>query len=368
LNSDLRAGGGETRPRFSRDGSLIYFLVTNGGCVQVYSVPAEVGEVRQVIGGEREVLGFSVGQDAVTFAVTTTTTPNDLFRADLDGRNEQRLTDVNRDVLSELELSEPKGFWVAMPDGAKVQGWMLMPPGYRQGEKYPLILEVHGGPHTAYGGAYFHEFQVLAAQGYIVLYTNPRGSQGYGQQFCDAILNDWGGVDYKDLMAYVDYAVQQGYADEQRLGVAGGSYGGYMAAWIVGHTHRFKAAVAMRAVTNLYSAWGSGDFTWRLWNWEMEGDPRQRTELYLERSPITYVNEMRTPLLITHAEDDLRVNIEQAEQLYTALKVLRRDVKLVRFPSGGHNVSRSGKPSLRIDRLQHIVDWFNQHLQGQSES
>jgi dipeptidyl aminopeptidase/acylaminoacyl peptidase len=362
LSGDLRSGAGEVRPRFGKDGSTVYFPVTNEGNVHIYSVSLQGGEPKRVLGGERHVLNFGVARDGIVFAASTATSPNDLFRVDLDGGNERRLAGVNDDVVPGIDLSEPVEFWLDRPDGGRVQGWMLLPPGYRQGEKYPLVLQIHGGPHMSYGNTYFHEFQLLAAQGNIVLYTNPRGSQGYGQAFSDAILADWGGIDYEDLMACVDYAIGRGDVDEARLGVAGGSYGGYMTTWVIGHTQRFKAAVAMRMISNVYSAWGSGDFTWMLWNWEFRGTPQERTALYLELSPISYVSEMRTPLLITHAEDDLRANIEQADQLYTALKVLKRDVKMVRFPSGGHDVSRTGKPSLRVDRLRHILDWFEEHL------
>lgn len=362
LNSDLRSGSGELRPRFSKDGGLIYFHLMNGGAIQVYSVPISGGEPRQVIGGERQIINFDVTSDSVVFAATTATNPNDLYRADLDGGNERQLTDANRDILDQIQVQEPVEFWVDTQDGERVQGWVLMPHGYEQGKKYPFVLQIHGGPHTSYGGAYIHEFQLLASRGYAVMYTNPRGSQGYGQVFSDAILNDWGGVDYEDILSCVNYAIGQGYVDEERMGVAGGSYGGYMVTWIIGHSQQFRAAVASRMVSNLYSAWGSGDFTWMLWNWEFQGTPQERTALYLERSPVTYVSEIRTPLLITHALDDLRTAFEQADQMYTALKVLRREVKMVTFPSGGHEISRSGKPSLRVERIQHIVDWFDQHL------
>lgn len=362
ISGDLRSGAGEYRPRFSKDGMTIYFPVTDKGCAHVYSVPVAGGNIKRVINGEREVLNFAVAEDGIVFNATSPTLPNDLFRADFDGNNERRLTNVNRDILNTLEFSEPKAFWLDRPDGGRVQGWLLMPPSYREGEKYPLVLQIHGGPHMSYGNVYFHEFQLMAARGYIVLYTNPRGSQGYGQGYSDAILNDWGGVDYDDIMACLDYAISQGNVDEQRLGVAGGSYGGYMVTWIIGHTQRFKAAVASRMVSNLVSAWGSGDFTWMLWNWELEGMPQERMALYMERSPISYVQQIHTPLLITHAEDDLRTNIEQGDQMYTALKVLKREVKMLRFPSGGHDISRTGKPSLRVERLGHILDWFDQHL------
>jgi dipeptidyl aminopeptidase/acylaminoacyl peptidase len=205
---------------------------------------------------------------------------------------------------------------------------------------------------------------VLAAGGYVVIYTNPRGSQGYGQAFADAIADDWGGVDYDDLMACLDHVIGLGFVDVARLGVGGGSYGGYMSAWIVGHTDRFKAAVASRLVSNLYSAWGNGDFTWLLWNWEMHGMPQERTDLYVERSPVQHARNINTPLLLTHAEDDLRCNLEQAEQMYMALKVQKKPVKMVLFPSGGHDVSRTGKPSIRVARLKHISEWFDTYLQS----
>jgi dipeptidyl aminopeptidase/acylaminoacyl peptidase len=362
VNSDLWAGTGELRTRFSHDGKTAYFLVTTEGAAHVYSVPIGGGKAREVIGGKRQVLNFGVSRNGIVFAAAAADLPCDLFVADFEGKHERRLTDVNRDFKDTFHIGEAKEFWLKRPDGVRVQGWMITPPDFDKKKKYPLILEIHGGPHVSYGQSYLHEFQVLAARGNIVLFTNPRGSQGYGQTFSDAILNDWGGVDYDDLMACLDYAISQGYVDEERLGAAGGSYGGYMTAWIIGHTQRFKAAVASRAVTNLYAAWGSGDYTWALWSWEFQGMPQERTEIYLERSPVTYVKEMHTPLLITHAEDDYRVAIEQADELYRALKVLKRTVKMVRFPSGGHDISRSGKPSLRVERLEQIAGWFDQYL------
>jgi dipeptidyl aminopeptidase/acylaminoacyl peptidase len=365
INSDLWSGTGPLRIRFSRDGSALYFLGTSEGAAQVYAVPVGGGEVREVVGGKRQVLNFGLAENGIVFAASSFDMPCDLFVADFDSKHQRRLTDVNRDFTADFHVGAAHEFWLKRPDGVRVQGWMVMPPDFDEKKKYPLILEIHGGPHVSYGQAYMHEFQVLAARGNIVLFTNPRGSQGYGQIFSDAILNDWGGIDYEDLMACVDHAIEQGHVDPDRLGTGGGSYGGYMTAWVIGHTQRFKAAVASRAVTNLYSAWGSGDYTWGLWSWEFEGMPQDRTELYLERSPVTYVREMNTPLLITHAIDDYRVEIEQADELYRALKVLKRTVKLVLFPSGGHDVSRTGKPSLKAERLQHIADWFDEYLRDE---
>ncbi|MGA7730926.1 MAG: S9 family peptidase [Chloroflexia bacterium] len=362
INSDLWAGNGELRPHFSQDGETIYFMVTNEGNAHIYSVPVAGGEVKTVVGGNRQILSFGVAREGLTFSAAQSGHPVDIFYAPFDGSEERHITRVNRDAEAELDLREAREFWLDRGNGVRVQGWLLMPPGFDPSKKYPLVFQIHGGPHVSYGEAYLHEFQMLAARGYIVMYTNPRGSQGYGQEFSDAILNDWGGVDYDDLMACVDWVVQQGYVDEDRMAVAGGSYGGYMTAWVIGHTQRFKAAVAMRPCVNLYSAWGSGDFTWALWSWEFQGNPRERTELYLERSPITYADEMHTPLLLTHAEDDFRVDIEQSAELYMALRTMGRTVKMIRFPSGGHDISRSGKPSLRIERLEYIAEWIDQYI------
>jgi dipeptidyl aminopeptidase/acylaminoacyl peptidase len=365
INSDLWAGTGEPRVHFSADGGTAYFIGSTEGTAHIFSVPVAGGEVRQVTHGRRAILNFDLLEDGFVYAATSPDHPVDLYRCDPDGGNERKLTDVQADVLSQLEVAPVRELWIDRPDGTRVQGWLMLPPDFDEGRKYPLVLQIHGGPHVAYGESFFHEFQVLAARGYIVLYTNPRGSQGYGQAFSDAILNDWGGVDYDDLMAFVDHVEALPYVDGDRMAVAGGSYGGYMTAWMIGHTNRFKSAVAMRPVTNLYSAWGSGDFTHLLWSWEFEGMPQDRTALYLERSPVTYVKNIETPLLLTHAEDDYRVDIEQSAELYIALKVLGKTVKMVRFPSGGHDVSRSGKPSLRVERLEHIADWIDLYTRGE---
>jgi dipeptidyl aminopeptidase/acylaminoacyl peptidase len=366
INSDLWSGTGEARIRFSDDGATAYFIGTSEGTAHIFSVPVAGGAVRQVTKGRRSLLNFGVLPDGFVYGATSPDHPVDLYRCDLDGRNEKRLTDVQADALSMLEIAPVRELWIDRPDGERLQGWLMLPPDFDESRKWPLVLQIHGGPHVAYGESFFHEFQVLAARGYIVLYTNPRGGQGYGQEFADAILNDWGGIDYDDLMAFADHAESLPYVDRDRMAVAGGSYGGYMTAWIIGHTNRFKSAVAMRPVTNLYSAWGSGDFTHLLWSWEFEGMPQDRTDRYLERSPVTYAKHVETPLLLTHAEDDYRVDIEQSAEMYIALKILGKTVKMVRFPSGGHDVSRSGKPSLRVERLRHIADWIDLHTKGEA--
>ena len=241
----------------------------------------------------------------------------------------------------------------------------MKPAGIGKGGRGPTVLMIHGGPHSAYGNTFVHEFQLLCAEGYGVLFTNPRGSQGYGQAFASATHHDWGGKDYEDLMRALDYALATyDWIDPGRLGVAGGSYGGFMTNWIVGHTQRFRAAVALRSTCNRYSQWGTSDIAYQNGLWEFPGDPWESAAFYLERSPITYVRQMRTPLLILHGENDLRCPIDQAEQLFVALKKQGTPTLLVRFAGESHGLSQSGQPKHRIAQLRHLVSWFRTHLHG----
>jgi dipeptidyl aminopeptidase/acylaminoacyl peptidase len=276
-----------------------------------------------------------------------------------DGGRERRLTCSNRALLDGFELVAPERLEFEGAQGASVEGWFLR--GRGRGWR-PTILEIHGGPHYAYGNAFFHELQLLAARGYNVLYTNPRGSRGYGEQFCSEITGAWGELDYQDLMAAVDQIVSRPDVDADRLGVAGGSYGGFMTNWIVGHTDRFRAAVSMRGLSNFVSMYGTSDIGTFFCERELLGDPREQLERYLRMSPITYVDRVTTPLLILHGEQDLRCPLEQAEQLFVALRRRGKTVELVRFPEESHNLSRSGRPDRRLLRLERIVGWFDRWL------
>jgi len=247
-------------------------------------------------------------------------------------------------------------------DGWPMDGWVMKPRDFDPSRKYPLIVEIHGGPATQYGYGFFHEMQLLTAAGYVVLYTNPRGSLGYGRDFSLAVRGAWGEKDSLDILAGVDALVQKGYIDEQRIGVTGGSYGGFMTNWLVGHTDRFKAAVTDRSVTNLASDFGSCDFGWMFADDEMDTTPWEDLDRYMHMSPITYVKNIHTPLLILHSEQDLRCSIEQAEQLFASLKYLGREVLFVRFEGQSHGLSRGGHPKLRLERLRHILGWFEKYL------
>lgn len=354
---------------WSADGARLFFLVSDRGSCHLYSVDRSGGELLQLTQGAIDVCSFSVDRQTSQFAlqVGSAAEPGDVYLLPTAGGNGSaplRLTDLNRKWKAGLTLSAPEEIWFDTYDGKKIQGWIVKPPDFDPQRKYPLILEIHGGPHTQYGVAFFHEFQFLAAQGYVVLYTNPRGSKGYGEAFTAAIRGNWGEPELNDLMAGVDYAIAQGYVDPGRLGATGGSYGGFMTNWAVSHTDRFKAAVTQRSVTNMMSMAGTcdvqlmGDRTY--FPSEVWEDPT----LYWKLSPLSYVQNINTPLLILHSEGDLRCPIEQGEQLFIALKRLKREVEFVRYPGeASHDLSRNGPPDLRLDRLERILQWMDKHLQ-----
>lgn len=377
------AGGGLT---WSPNGRWIYGIVSDGGQVHLVKVGTSTGAVVQVTGGDRVIHAFSLTPDCrrAALAYATPTSPSDVYLARLDephpaprvkhcgavleggGVAEVQLTCHNAALFAEVEMPTPERFrFRAGPDAPEVDGWVLPPARQEPGRKYPTILQIHGGPMGMYGCGFFFEFQWLAAQGYAVIWSNPRGSQGYGHDFCRCIRADWGNLDYQDVMAAVDAAVSRyDFIDPDRLGVEGGSYGGFMVNWVIGHTDRFKAAVTSRPVVNRWSAMGTSDtgysrvvqFGTENW-WEPEN-----MAPYLKQSPLLHASRMNTPLLIESQEGDLRCPVEQAEQLYAALRFQKKTVKFVRYPNEFHGMSRNGKPWHRVHRLKTIADWFDEYL------
>ena len=357
--TDMRAPHG-TRLQWSPEGDRVFFMASGPGVAELYSVDL-AGRVTVELATENQVVyDFDLRGDAVVACIADPTTPGDVVLA-RDGER-RRLTDSNS-WLEERFVSAPERQLFTAADGLELEGWVLKPPGFSPAGKYPLVLQIHGGPHGQYGWTFFHEFQLLAGMGFLVFYTNPRGSDGYGQSFKQACVRDWGGRDYEDLMTALDQFIDRaGYVDTSRMGVAGGSYGGFMTNWIVGHTDRFAAAVSMRSISNLVSEYAQHDIV--LWG-ELEMGPRpwpDPEELW-RRSPIKYVRDIRTPLLLLHSEMDLRCAISQAEELFGALRLLGREVELVRFPGESHDLSRGGRPDRRIERLRRIGGWFGKHLQ-----
>ncbi len=356
-------GGSGRAVAWAPDGKRVLFKSADRGSANVYAVATSGGKVESVTRGEHDLAGFSVARNGqVAAVVSTPTTPYDLYAFSLRDPLPKRLTNTGEASLKGAAVSTPESFFYKSFDGRDVQGWVMKPVGFETGKTYPLILYIHGGPHSAYGNLFFHEFQVLAARGYVVLFTNPRGSTSYGQEFGNIIQYKYPGDDYRDLMAGVDEVLKRGYVDEKRMAVMGGSGGGVLTTWTIGHTDRFAVAVGERGVYNWSSFVLSADLNYffaRHWFRDM---PWNDPEDYRARSPITYVEKMRTPLLIIHSEEDYRVPIDQGEELYTALKMLKRDVKMIRYPQESHDLSRSGRPSHRVSRIGHILDWVDGHL------
>lgn len=351
-----------SKPVFSQDGLSIYAQVTTFGNVHMGRFGLD-GSYEQVTTGDREVIQFTktIHDREMVIVSASPLKPGELFLFNTETKAELQLTHANDALMEELALSEPEMFWFEASDGEQLQGWMMKPAGVEPGQKVPTILEIHGGPHAMYVNSFMHEFQILVSQGYAVIYCNPRGSHGYSQQFVNTCRGDYGGRDYEDIMNLVDYAVAQyDFIDEQQLGVTGGSYGGFMTNWIVGHTNRFKTAVTQRSISNWISFYGVSDIGYYFTEDQIGGQPWDNLDKLWKHSPLAYVKQIETPLLILHGEEDYRCPIEQAEQLYVALKRLGKKTQLVRFPGSSHNLSRTGHPELRVERLNRIAGWMNQ--------
>ncbi|MES2464532.1 MAG: S9 family peptidase [Armatimonadota bacterium] len=364
------AGSGESGPFWSSDSKTLRFLATTNSTVDIYAVSLEAQQgalPKRVTEGVHAVTGFSVDASSETLALLLST-PGDAGDIYVYGRGSaffRRLTRLNDELLDTLDLPSPTYFEVSSPEGHTVPCWAILPPGYLEDPKpLPTILYIHGGPHLGYVHNLFLEYQALAAAGYVVLYPNPRGSKGYGESYTGAIKGNWGDPAQADCLACVDYAVSQGWTAADRVGVAGGSYGGYLTGWIVGHaSERFAAAVAERGVFNLHSMAGTCDFVWRDYGY-FNANATDNPAEYLRNSPLTYADAMDTPLLIIHSEGDRRCPIEQAEQLYAALKRAEKpDVVFLRYGGeSNHNLSRGGPPDMRLHRQHKIHAWFDKYL------
>jgi dipeptidyl aminopeptidase/acylaminoacyl peptidase len=355
--TDMRAGHG-VRLRWSAEGDRVYFLASGPGVTGVYSSDLD-GTVRQEAGGQRRIFDFDAASGVIAFAASDPSTPGELHM--LTQGAEARLTDLNP-WLHDRYVAQPERHQFTAPDGWIIEGWVLKPQGLDPSKVHPLVMEVHGGPHGQYGWAFFHELQVLAGMGYVVLYVNPRGSDGYGERFRREVVRDWGGKDYADLMSALDQVIERtGFVDTSRMGIGGGSYGGYMTNWVIGQTDRFSAAVSMRSISNLVSEYAQHDIM--LWGMlELGAPPWPDLDELWKRSPIRYVKNMRTPLLLTHGEMDLRCAVSQAEELFGAMRLLGKTVEMVRFPEESHDLSRGGRPDRRVERLRRIAGWYERFL------
>jgi len=355
--TDMRAGHG-SRLCWSPDGARIFFLASGPGVTAAYSSDLE-GNVRQEAAGQRRIFDFDFASGVLAFAASDTSSPGELHM--MTQGAEARLTDLNP-WLRDRYIAQPERHQFTAPDGWMIEGWLLKPDAFDAGKLHPLVLEIHGGPHGQYGYAFFHELQILAGMGYVVLCVNPRGSDGYGERFRREVVRDWGGKDYLDLMSAVDQIIERtGYIDTSRMGIGGGSYGGYMTNWVIGQTSRFSAAVSMRSISNLVSEYPQHDIV--LWGTlELGPPPWPNLDELWRRSPIRYVQHIQTPLLLTCGEMDLRCAISQSEEMFGAMRLLGKTVELVRFPEESHDLSRSGRPDRRVERLRRIAGWYERFL------
>ncbi|MFL2070888.1 prolyl oligopeptidase family serine peptidase [Marinilactibacillus psychrotolerans] len=336
------------------------FPVTEHGKLQVYKGDKK-GKYEKLVDEKFHLTGGDLTGSENIIAVTYSTSvkPSEVGLLDLSTGKIEVLYDPNADFVSEHMIVEPEMFWYRGADDWKIQGW-YMPP-ITQEEKHPAILYIHGGPQVNYGETFFHEMQKLSGQGYGVILLNPRGGNGYGQEFVASILGDYGNKDYEDLMIGTDYVLEKHpNIDKNNVYLAGGSYGGFMTNWIVGHTNRFKAAVTQRCISNWISFYGTSDIGPHFVEFQLKQDLSNMEELW-RMSPLAYAQKVETPLLIIHGEEDLRCPQEQAEQMYIAMKKKGVETKLITFPKSSHGLSRMGLPNLRLERMDAISGWFEQH-------
>ncbi|MFU2015818.1 prolyl oligopeptidase family serine peptidase [Peribacillus butanolivorans] len=361
---DFQIGAVDPGILWTNDSQGFYFLISDYGNTGVYYGSIE-GAMYPSILDPQHIYGLTIDPEShrAIVAISTPVHPGDLFVYNLTNGEKAQISFVNDEFLQHKYLSQPEPISFPSVDGLTIHGWIMRPTEFKDNQKYPLILEIHGGPHMMYANSYVHEFQTLANEGYTVLFTNPRGSVGYGQDFVNACRGDYGGMDYKDLMAAVDYTLATyDFIDHEKLGVSGGSYGGFMTNWIVGHTNRFKAAVTQRCISNWLSFYGVSDIGYYFTEWEIEGDIFDSADKLWQHSPLKYVSNVNTPLLLLHGEKDYRCPIEQSEQFFVALKRQKKEAQLVSFPGETHEVSRSGSPKMRLQHVEEIKGWFNKYF------
>jgi dipeptidyl aminopeptidase/acylaminoacyl peptidase len=344
------------------DGGRIVFSVEDGGNLHLYSVaPDGSSPPELLLGGERVIPAWDVHDGRIAFVASTHTSLRELYV----GPDERRVTNLTAKFP---DACDAERFTAISKDGTEVDAWVVRPAGFEPGKRYPVLLNVHGGPFTQYTTGFFDEFQVYAGGGYAVLFSNPRGGSGHSDEWGRAIRGPvdggpgWGSVDFEDVMGVVDTALEKfDFLDRDRMGIIGGSYGGFMTSWTIAHDHRFKAAVSERAVNHNVSAAGSSDLFW-IFERQFGGPWYDHVDAWLDRSPATHAKNIQTPVLVLHSENDLRCNIEQGEHLFTMLRLLGKEVEMLRFPGESHELTRGGSPVHRVQRFEAVLEWFDRYL------
>lgn len=358
-----RSKGGLT---WSRDEKYVYFTAQSNGGAPIYRADVKAKKVEQLTDYDGGVGAFDLVNNKLVYTRTDITSPSELYFADAAAKNAKRITSINADWIRNKQLSLPEKRTFVNSKGLTVEYWMMKPANYEPGKKYPLVLEIHGGPSAMWGpgeASMWHEYQFFTSKGYGVVYCNPRGSGGYGQEFLRANVEDWGTGPTSDVLTAVDKTVAEGWADTSKLVVTGGSYAGYLVAWIISHDQRFKAACSQRGVYELNTFFGEGN-AWRLVPNYFGGYPwEQKAREILDReSPFNYVQNIRTPYIIFHGDNDRRTGFVQSEMMYRALKVLGRPVEYVRHPGGTHELTRSGDNRQRMDQMLRTWEFFERYI------
>ena len=351
-------------------GSSFLFTGESKGETQIFRGDLPSGSFRPLTSGPRglRALDVNLSSGKMVYLASDFQHLDDLYIASLDSSGEKQLTHLNRDLWSELELQPVERLAYKSKDGWAVEGFFVKPLGWQAGKKYPMVLVIHGGPLGMFGVNWYHEFQVYAARGWAVFFSNPRGSTGYGEGFERGEINNWGGMDYEDVMAGVDAALKQyPWVDQEKLGVTGGSYGGYLTNWIVGHTNRFKAAVTLRSVSNFVSDEGTRDGAYGHEEY-FKGMLFDDFDQYWDASPLKYARNVKTPTLVLHSDNDFRVPIEQGEQWFRALQHYGVPSELVLFPRENHNLTRTGEPKHLVESLKWQLYWFDRYLDGNADA
>lgn len=352
---------------WTKDGRSLIVVAAEQGRSNLKRIDAESGRMENLTTGDQALVSYTAAGDKLAVLISTATNIGDLFTMDIASAQLTRVTNVNQPLFSSIRLTAPEEFWYQTSDGKRIQGWIQKPPDFDPTLRYPLILDVHGGPHAAWGATFMHEFQWMAAKGYVVVYVNPRGSSTYGDEFANEVLKPDPSGEFIDLMAGVDEVIKRGYIDANRLGVTGGSYGGYLTNWIVTQTDRFKAAVSQRSIADRAIQWYTTDGAIFQAPEIFGPSPFENPAGFARRSPLTFVAKVTTPIMFIEGEADFRVTPGAGgEPMFRALKYLKRETVMVRFPDESHDLSRSGKPWHRVERLQHIVGYFDRFLKSSS--
>ena len=352
-------------PSWAADGKSIYFTASADGDIPLYHIAVRGGKPAIIVGNDKGVMDYHLRGEKIVYAQTEVINPWDVFMFNTKDRKTVQLTRLNESWLREKKIVLPKEYWITRPDGVKVQYWVMEPLQRKDGTKYPTILNIHGGPTAMWGPSGFsmwHEFQMQVGWGYGLVFCNPRGSGGYGEEFKRGNYKDWGTGPANDILAALDdAAAKHAWIDKDQYFVTGGSYAGYMVAWLVSQDQRFKAANCQRGVYDLTTFMGEGN-AWRLvpdyFGYPWEAGVQQLLD---QNSPYAYVDKINTPLLIMHSDKDLRTGVIQSEMLYKSLKILNRPVEYVRYPDEGHELSRSGNPLRMMDRLIRIIEFFERY-------